>query len=165
MLNDRNLQNLSRQLDEITSFLAGGEEQICTLKPGISGWSAAEQLDHTLKVDSSILRRVTDSQELETLPKGINLLGRVILAIGWIPRGKAPSPQALRGERTDCAALRATVAAVRGQVESITQDQVARSAALVPHPRFGGLTTPEALRFAVVHTEHHLKIVREILAS
>ncbi len=165
MLNHPHLNRLSQQLDEITSFVANGEERICAVKLNISGWSAAEQLDHTLKVDSSILRRLTESPEPPSLPKPINLAGRLILAIGWIPRGKAQSPKTLRGEPADCAALSAALASVREQLGTVTQAQVDRSKLLLPHPRFSGLTTQEALRFAVIHTEHHLKIVREILGK
>ncbi len=164
MLNNRHIHRLTQQLDEIGSFIASGDERICKVHQNISNWSAAEQLDHTLKVDGSILHRLLEDPEPEAQPKPINLLGRVILTLGWIPRGKAPSPKALRGEPAKCTALSAAAAAVRSQLDNLTQERLNRSALLVPHPRFRGLNTMEALRFAGIHTEHHLKIVREILA-
>ncbi len=98
MLNNRHLLRLTQQLDEIGSFIASGDERISNVHHDISNWSAAEQLDHALKVDGSILHRLLEDPEPAGLPQPINLLGRVILALGWIPRGKAPSPTALRGE-------------------------------------------------------------------
>ena len=163
MLDNRHLHRLTKQLDVISSFLALGDEQISKVQHDISSWSAAEQLDHALKVDGSIFHRLLEDPEPGALPP-INLLGRVILALGWIPRGRAPSPKALRGEPAKCTALSAAAGAVRSQLDNLTQERLNRSAPLVPHPRFRGLTTLEALRFAGIHTEHHLKIVREILA-
>jgi hypothetical protein len=32
----------------------------------------------------------------------------------------------------------------------------------LPHPYFGGLTPVQTLRFLVVHTGHHLRIVADI---
>jgi hypothetical protein len=163
MLEHRHLQELSRQLDEITTLTGRGDEAVCTLKQAVSGWSAAEQLDHVLKVTASVLARALQQPEPEALPKGINLIGRIILGIGWIPRGKGRSPKSMRGEPATCAALQGQVTSVRQQLDAVTAAHVARSAPLVPHPRFGGLSTDQALRFMVVHTEHHLKIVREIV--
>jgi hypothetical protein len=163
MLEHRHLRDLSRQMDEITSFIGRGDESVCTLKQNISGWSAAEQLDHTLKVNGSVLARVLQDPEPDPLPKPMNLIGRIILALGWIPRGKGRSPKSMRGEPATCPALETQASKVRQQLEAVTAAHVARSRPLVPHPRFGGLSTEEALRFMVVHTEHHLKIVREIV--
>ena len=163
MLQHRHLQDLSHQLDEITTFIGRGDDSVCTLKQDVSGWTAAEQLDHVLKVNASVLARVLQQPEPEALPKGINLIGRIILGIGWIPRGKGRSPKSLRGEPAKCAALETQVASVRQQLDAVTSAHMARSTPLVPHPRFGGLSTDQALRFMVVHTEHHLKIVREIV--
>jgi hypothetical protein len=34
---------------------------------------------------------------------------------------------------------------------------------VVPHPRFGGLTPVQAIKFAVLHNRHHFLIIRDII--
>ncbi len=128
----------------------------------VSKWSVAEQLDHSCKVALSILRRLGEDGVKPS--RGINFIGRMVLLLGWIPRGRGETPTRLAGKPCTAEDVARSLEKLERAVNELPAD-AARSSrgAIVPHPKFGGLTPPQALRFLVVHTEHHLRIVRDIM--
>lgn len=133
--------------------------------PQISAWCIAQQLDHLLKVASSIVRRI-NQPGVEPLKNGVTFLGRMVLTSGWIPRGRGKAPERLVGTICSAAEIEAALVQLETMMDAIDVDAARSSrAATVPHPKFGGLTPSQALRFAAIHTDHHLKIVAEILAT
>jgi hypothetical protein len=158
----RDLRQLEAQLELVDALAAGGAETVTARAPAVSGWSVAQQLDHALKVAEFALARVVAAGA--PLPRGINLLGRVLLAVGRIPRGRGKSPPAARGEERSPAELAAAVARVRGLVAQLRDrpELLATRSPLVKHPYFGGLSPVQALRMVEIHTDHHLRIVADI---
>ena len=148
------------QMERIRSLCTGSETELFAPNERVSRWSVGEHVDHVLKSTQSVLKRI-DSKD--TLPRGISLLGRVILTLGWIPRGRGRTPERLGGTRVPAADLHAAVAAIEAALIGLdtARIDIAR-VPNVPHPRFGGLTPAQALRFTAIHNEHHLKIVRDI---
>ena len=155
------LARIRGQLERMRTLCGEPDERLFVTKDGVSKWSPAEHVDHLLKVTSSVLERIPTG---EVLPNGISFLGRVILGLGWIPRGVGKAPARVMAVRTTPAELHETLARVASLVEAVDATAVdgVRSPN-VPHPRFGGLTPAQALRFVSVHNDHHLKIVRDIL--
>jgi hypothetical protein len=153
------LARIRGQLERIDALCE--DARLFTVNQRVSAWSPAEHVDHLLKVTKSILDRLPSD---EAVPRGTSLFGRALLALRWIPRGLARAPERLTGKQCTPEELRARLTRVTMAVAAV--DGAAVDAARirnVPHPRFGGLTPAQALRFATVHTEHHLKIVRDIL--
>ncbi|HUR83140.1 MAG TPA: DinB family protein [Thermoanaerobaculia bacterium] len=138
-----------------------GDARLFTINEKISGWSSAEHLDHLLKVAKSVFDRLPSD---EVLPRGISFTGRCVLACRWIPRGVGKTPERLAGKQCTLEELEARFGRVSTALEAL--DTAAVDAARnpnVPHPRFGGLTPSQALRFVTIHNAHHLKIVGDIL--
>jgi len=129
---------------------------------GLSHWSPSEHLDHSVKVLSSIVGRLL---QLDAEPgRRLSFLGNLILLFRWIPRGRGRSPRRLRGTRATREELCAALDVLASQLEQLEASHLEpRRGRVVPHPRFGGLTPPQALRFAAIHTHHHLKIVADLL--
>ena len=139
------------------------EAQLCARQERISAWSPAEHLDHMYKVSMSIVRRIND-EEAKPSRRGINLMGRVILLLGWIPRGQGKTPERLSGAICTGAHIEAALGRLEQALDTLPLDAVdASRSPIVPHPLFGGLTPSQALRFIVIHTKHHLRIIDEIL--
>jgi hypothetical protein len=158
----REFEKITRQLDEIDDWLAGGEPAVARRVPSVSGWSVAQQVDHVLMVVERSCERLMSRPE--PLSRGLTWTGRIVLGLGWFPRGKAKAPKGFEGREIACAELASRVAALRGRLAELaaTRDVIERREPVVPHPYFGGLSAARALRNAVVHTEHHLAIVRDI---
>ena len=158
------LVQIRTQIERIRTLARSPEEQFCARREHISAWSPAEHLDHTYKVSMSIVRRITE-ESAKPSRRGINLVGRVILLLGWIPRGRGKTPERLSGAICTGAHIEAALGRLEQALGTLPMDAVAASRSpIVPHPMFGGLTPSQALRFIVVHTNHHLRIVDEILA-
>ena len=153
------LARIREQLERIGALC--GDARLFTVNERVSARSPAEHVDHLLKVTKSILDRIPSE---EVVPRPFSFVGRCLLALRWIPRGIGRAPERLHGKRTTPEDLQARLARVTAALGTI--DPAAIDAARirnVPHPRFGGLTPAQALRFAAVHNEHHLKIVRDVL--
>jgi hypothetical protein len=155
------LARIRGQLERIDALCGASEARLFATNERVSAWSPAEHADHLLKVTKSILDRLPSD---EALPRGISFIGRCVLALRWIPRGIGKTPERLHGKRSTSAELQARLARVTAALETVDPATVdAARVRNVPHPRFGGLTPAQALRFVTVHNEHHLKIVGDIL--
>ena len=155
------LDALRAQLERIATLAAGPLPSA----PGVSAWSAAQHLDHVLRVGTGMLKRIAKPSE-EAMPP-LDWRGRLVLTLGWIPRGKGKSPDALVGQEVTSDALAASHRRCAEALQIVADRPVllAARAPVMRHPYFGGLTAAQTVRFARIHTDHHLKIVGEILAA
>src|SRR5215213_90841 len=75
------------------------------------------------------------------------LVGRLVLLLGWIPRGRGKSPSRLIGTRADGAEIEAALLRLEQELDALPADGLHGSRGkIVPHPLFGALTPPQALR-------------------
>lgn len=156
------ISRIANQLDEVANIVRTGDAALAVRVKRVSGWSIGQQLDHLLRAAQATLDRILDAPA--PLARRINLTGRVLLGLGWYPRGVARSPKAFEGHDRSAAEIEESLVSVRAALGRVRErpDLVGRPEAVVPHPYFGGLTRTQALRMVAVHTEHHLKIVREL---
>jgi hypothetical protein len=155
------LSRLQEQVAELRRLLALPDAQLFATCD-MSQWTPSEHVDHSVKVMSSIVARLLDPAAERGRP--FSLLGRLILLLGWIPRGRGKSPTRLRGARATREELSIALDTLASQLARLEASHLALSRGpIVPHPLFGGLTPPQAVRFAAIHTKHHLKIVADLL--
>ena len=100
----------------------------------------------------------------EPIAGGINLLGRVLLACGRIPRGRGKAPRGSEGEERSAAELAGAIERVRAELGRLENDseRLGRRKPVLRHPYFGGLDARQSLRMLAIHTDHHLRIVADI---
>jgi hypothetical protein len=132
------------------------------MAPRVSGWSVGQQLDHVVKVNGSVLSRIFKNSEVPG--RGISLVGRAVLLVGYLPRGMGRSPEHLRGETRPASQIADAHASVGRSLGllSARQDLLSGKVQVISHPYFGSLTALEGIRFLVVHSRHHLRIARDI---
>jgi hypothetical protein len=156
-----NLDSIRTQLERMRTLTRSAELSTC--RERVSGWCPAEHLDHLVKVTESVVGVLGDP-DARPLPKSINAIGRLVLRLGWIPRGIGKSPKRLTGTRAPATDLEAAVARLAQAFDALPFAALRASRVpIVRHPVFGGLNPPQALRFLEVHNAHHLKIVADIL--
>lgn len=129
----------------------------------VSGWSIGQHLDHCLQVDRSILDTISDPPDVKELPP-LKMVGRIILATGWIPRGKGRAPAKFEPQEVSTETISSGLSETR-ELLSLTAAEPERLAGKEPiaaHFYFGGFTPAQWLRFLEVHQNHHLKIVADI---
>jgi hypothetical protein len=156
------LGRLEAQLRVVEGLIDEGDGALGACAARVSAWSVGEQVDHMLKVLDAALARLEGGAD--PVPGGINLVGRICLGLGRLPRGVGKSPARLRAEQRQATELAATLSVVRERCARLGgRDELWRDRrALVRHPYFGALDARRTLRFLTVHTDHHLRIVADI---
>jgi hypothetical protein len=159
------IDRIEKQLVRIAATATLPEARLWEVLPHVSGWSVAQHLDHVIKVNASVANGLL-SANLEPLPKGMNILGHVILTIGRIPRGRGRSPARMVGARVTGLEIDAALSSLERSLAKVKELDLAKpSPPVIGHPRFRALTAPEALRFMAVNTDHHLRIIDDVLRA
>lgn len=145
-------------IDELEKHIPQSEVADADVSKGTVGWHIA----HSLLTINVVAEALTRSDPEEYSWK-FDWKRSFVLAFGKIPRGKIKAPEVVRvKESPDQAALAAQVAATRERVKAL-RDLQPRNFFL--HPFMGKIRLKPALRFLCVHTNHHLKIVRDLAAA
>ena len=119
-------------------------------------------VDHMLKVIIKVSNALKNSNPLVYRRK-YNLLRSVIFVSGKIPRGKGRAPKSVQPPEVILKEdLFQQIKEARKHINEM-KDLPANSN--FKHPYFGVLNLKMAQRFLDIHTNHHLKIIREILQS
>lgn len=161
----RELARIVRQIEEIGHLVDLEPAQLDLRVDSVSLWSVRQQVDHSLKVLALGLRIFDDQHPPPPLPRGINLLGRVLLAFGWLPRGRGRSPKSVLPAETATEDIAAEIRRLRSaySAPALAEHPIfGDPTPVVPHPYFGGLTAAQGIRMLAAHTWHHQKIVRDI---
>jgi hypothetical protein len=151
------MQKLSKQLDELESYIPQLEVRNNAISASTVGW----QIEHDLLVISSVIVGVKRSEPSQYKWR-FKPLKYVVLWRGVIPRGKVGAPKLVTPGEITRETLLAHITLCR---QRIVELEKAEAGNFFTHPFFGDLKKKETLRFLYVHTEHHLKIIREMLAS
>lgn len=127
----------------------------------VSKVDVAWHLDHMLKTINRITE-VLENSDLEAYEGGSFSFSKIAsLTAGFIPRGKAQSPSSVRPP-----AIIVTDDILKQLTESrknIEKLHTLEANAHFDHPVFGILDKAQTIRFLEVHTNHHLKIIGDIL--
>ena len=154
----------------ILDSLVDSEKWLNLRTPEISDWSVGEQLTH---VELSLISMAMQCERALRKPatsqdSGPNRIGRMILTKGVFPRGRAQAPKLVVPKGTvDTDTIRELLSKAKRKWFTIEElsDEISNSNAVSPHPLLGDFTARDWVRLAPIHTEHHLKIVREIIAA
>ncbi len=153
-------------VDEAETLAAEPDDRLFFRAEKVSKWSVADQLSHialTTRAMSGVIQRSIESPEGSTAG-GRTLVGRAILATGWIPRGVGKAPKEYVPDVGSRDELTAQLAEACRAVELLKSQlpEVESARARNNHFAFGDLTAFEWLQVIKIHTGHHLKIVRAI---
>ncbi len=128
--------------------------------PEVSKVDVAWQLDHILKT----INRITEALEASNpsdYSNSINAARIFSLTAGYIPRGRAQSPDVVRPPEVILTEdIYVQLQEARANINTLN---ILDENTNFEHPYFGQLSKAQAIRFMEVHTKHHLKIVDDIL--
>jgi hypothetical protein len=156
---------VGEQLDGLIE-LAGDHELHGVAAAKVSAWTVGKQLEHMMLADKTILDsfdRLTDGRE-QPAQGGPTPLGRLLLMLGFIPRGKGKAPRGTEPAGRDAADIHAGLRRLRERFEAMSEQLplLEESGWRCRHPVFGALDVGQWMRFIDTHHRHHLKIVRDI---
>tara|TARA_B100000809_G_scaffold266141_1_gene327523 strand:+ start:9885 stop:10349 length:465 start_codon:yes stop_codon:yes gene_type:complete len=128
----------------------------------ISKSDIAWHIDHSLKVINNVIITVQASDP-NTFIDNFSLLGKLFFKLGFFPRGRAKAPKHVRPPEVILKEdLISQTELAKANIENIaTLD----NKAYFKHPLFGNVNTPRIYRFLLIHTNHHLKIINDILVK
>jgi hypothetical protein len=138
--------------------------------PVISRWSVKDRLEHLSIANGSIVKWLERARngdpELDTGGHP-SMLGRVVLLFGAFPRGRGKAPEGTRPQGTSAAELAERLRKTRERVERLEGSlaELQASPGTRNHFAFGCFNATQWLQFAALHTEHHQKIIREVLEA
>jgi len=128
----------------------------------VSKVDVAWQLDHSLQVLIEVSKAILASDP-QAYQAQFNLRFELLSLLNWFPRGKGKAPKAVVPQEKSTAEGLSTKLAEAKQLLKQLEDLSDKH--YFDHPLFGQIKKQRALRFLEMHTEHHLKIVREIITG
>lgn len=168
----RDYHRLQHAFEEMESIQQWDDRALFAVAEKVSLWSPAQELLHIGLVIGSIVPRIemlyedTSAEIVRT--GGPNGPGWAVLLTGRIPRGKAKAPPGMEPSAgVSREEVRAALAKSRGQLESLAAKipDLRKFRGRLPHLRLGNLNSIQWLRFLRIHTDHHLRVTREIHAA
>lgn len=159
----KHLGRIDRQLATLESLAQ--DNALCDLRVArISAWSVGEQIEHLRRSDRTILSAVNSEPKNEAHQGSPNLAGKLVLLLGWIPRGKGRAPSATQPVDFKPEELPSGLEKLRREFAGLAPDidRLANSPATIKHPALGYFSASQMLKFAAIHHRHHMKIVDQI---
>lgn len=156
----------------IERLLERSDASLTRVVPPVSGWSAEQHLAHLALANELVCRN------LRSLLKGSGALVQdegdpapdalAVLEAGRFPRGAAQSPRMVRPPeqvRRDYLADWLSSNRLDFDELSARAGEIEVASKRIPHQVLGPLTASRWVRFAAMHTRHHLDIAREVMAA
>ncbi|WCL82857.1 DUF1569 domain-containing protein [Saprospira sp. CCB-QB6] len=137
-------------------------DQAPLLAPQVSARGVDWHIEHSLKAAVAMLQAIVESEPAQFKPK-FSPSKSLILATGKIPRGKAKAPKMINNrEEIDLSSLPTLFEQTEELLQKV-QEQAEK--AYFDHPFFGHLKRNQGIKFVAIHSNHHLKIIEDIIAA
>ena len=149
------INKLAIQLQEMQTLT----EQWESVNPDVSSSSIGWHLLHNLQVINGVVASLASSDAANYAPKH-TFVKWLILLTKKIPRGKARAPKGVTPENISRADIEEALDRASLSILNLLNQAPNQ---YFTHPMFGDLNTRLTRRFLWIHTEHHLKIVRDML--
>ncbi|NBW02426.1 MAG: hypothetical protein EBR87_01725 [Cytophagia bacterium] len=149
------MEQIVKQLEELSTYISESDKQNVSVSNANIGW----QIDHSLRVMNQIIAALIRSNSDEYKPK-FNWRKAYVFLTKRIPRGKVNAPKGiLPTEEITESSLHSAIELAK---ENILLLGNCNPNHFFVHPFFGQVNVRETYVFIEVHTEHHLKIIRDI---
>jgi hypothetical protein len=152
----------SEKLNQVINSLEAHIKNESVSNSKVSKSNIAWHIDHSFKVINNVILAV-QSSDPTTYKNNFSFLGKVFFTLGFFPRGKAKAPKHVRPPETI------------SKQDLISQLELAKTNAQTiadldrnayfKHPLFGNVNTPRIYKFLLLHTNHHLKIINDIMVK
>jgi hypothetical protein len=149
----KSLVVLLKELENKIAHLDASNEKI-------SKSNVAWHLDHSLKVIIAITEALKKSNPKEYQWK-FNFKRQLVYTLGFIPRGKGKAPKSVQS--IDKITKDAIIQQFKEATIALEEIQNLDINSHFQHPYFGSLNLNPTVKFLKIHTQHHLKIIEDIL--
>jgi hypothetical protein len=149
---------LSKQFRAIKGYIKDIEIEDLRISKGNVGW----HIDHLLKVINNVSDALVKSNSND-YKKEFSGLRMITFAIGFFPRGKARSPK--RVLPPEIILIEDLENQLELAIKNLDSIKNLEENQFFIHPLFKQLNKKQTTKFLKLHTNHHLKIVRDILSN
>ena len=149
------MSNLKTLVNQLESHIVDFEKTNVAISQSSIGW----HIDHSLMVINGIIDQLKKSNP-EQYKWRLNWNRIFIQSINKIPRGKAKAPKVVQPLETATAAL--LISKLEIAKNSLVDLETLNANSYFTHPYFGDLNLKNTLWFLNLHTNHHLKIIKDI---
>jgi hypothetical protein len=150
-------------MNKINNLLNDLEAQIANyskLNQAVSEGNVGWHIVHSCLVIDSVCGAVCKSDPTKFIKK-FSFKAFLVLLVNSFPRGKAKAPSfTMPSEELSPAYILKSIQAARRSIETLAK---AGKNQYFTHPIFGDFNTGQTFKFLGVHTNHHLKIIKDIL--
>jgi hypothetical protein len=149
------MSNLKTLVNQLESHIVDFEKKKVAISQSSIGW----HIDHSLMVINGIINQLKKSNS-EQYKWRLNWNRIFIQSINKIPRGKAKAPKVVQPLETATAAL--LISKLEIAKNRLVDLETLNANSYFNHPYFGDLNLKNTLWFLNLHTNHHLKIIKDI---
>ena len=150
--------NLAALLDQLENHIQHSESMNLQVSQSTVGW----QIEHSLLTLNGIIAAIQNSNPKE-YSWNFSVMKWIIFATKNIPRGKAKAPKVVvPKDGITIANLELHLAKAK---ESIKVLEFVSKNHFFKHPYFGDLKKKQTILFLEIHTQHHLKIIHDIVSN
>ena len=150
------MKNLDALMPELANYIPNFNQSNKSISEVTVGW----HIEHCLLVIKQITSTVAQS-EPKLYKSKFNMPRFFVFLSKTIPRGKAKAPKVVIP--TEEITLDTLQASLTNTYQAITYLKDCEEHQYFMHPFFGQLNKKQTIKFLAIHTEHHLKIIRDIL--
>jgi len=150
------MKNLDAILPELANYIADYNQSNHAISEASVGW----HVEHSLLVIKQITATVAQS-EPKLFKSKFNMARFFVFLSKTIPRGKAKAPKVVIP--SDNITADSLQESLKNTYQAITYLKDCEVNQYFMHPFFGQLNKKQTIKFLEIHTEHHLKIIRDIL--
>lgn len=152
------MKNLAALIDELETSLPLAAQKNEAVSAASIGW----HIEHSLLALIKMISAVEHSKPEEYKWK-FNLKRIVVLAMNKFPRGKAKAPESVRpAAEMDMSNILALLDKAKQKAASF--EKLPRNKYFT-HPVFGDIRHAQARKVITIHTDHHLRIIRDIISK
>lgn len=150
------MHKINNLLNELEAQITNYSKLNQAISEGNVGW----HIVHSCLVIDSVCGAVLKSDSAKFIKK-FSMKAFFVLLFNAIPRGKAKAPSfTVPSEELSPASILNSIQAARASIEALSK---ADKNQYFTHPFFGDLNTGQTIKFLAVHTNHHLKIIKDIV--
>jgi hypothetical protein len=150
------ISTLENKLAQIETNINNFEKKNLSVSKATVGW----HLDHSLKVINAVISSMEKSDP-NLYKDNFKFLGKLLLSLNFFPKGKAKAPKYVLPP--DVILKEEIVSQLKLAKENIQKIEELDNNAFFKHPLFGNVNKNRVLPFLNAHTNHHLKIIKNIL--
>ena len=150
------MKNLDAIVPELATFIPNYNQSNRAISEVAVGW----HIEHCLLVIKQITATVAQSDP-KLYKSKFNIKRFFVFLSKTIPRGKAKAPKVVIP--ADEITIETLQESLKNTYQAIAYLKDCQGHQYFMHPFFGQLNKKQTIKFLAIHTEHHLKIIRDIL--